>query len=688
MDLLDKQTNGDYWAEWQGNNGTAFALLALDSHNYLNDAEGNAARAAFINSLKDNQMTSGAWAISESVPAPSIDVTAAAIYALAPYYLDASKARALGVDPNDVKQMVDKALDYLSGQQNSSGGFGSAEADTWVIIALSTLGRDAATDPQFTKSNGSLLADMLSYQDKTTGGFRHTTDGSVDQMATEQAAYGLVAYDRFKNGKNTLYDMSDVQLAANGEPSGQNGQVQRVTLNASEITLSVGETATLTATVYPANATEKTVTWTSSDRSVATVSKSGQITALAEGSATITASAGGKTAACEVTVSQIAGYVIVSFEDYGIRKSDELNDIEAKFRSPLGMIIKATRVPFKKNDTIASVTLRLLEEEGFTASYQGSENRGFYLESIGNFYVKGTYYRSFGEFDAGRDSGWMITWNDWFIDQGASEFTVEDGDVIRWQYTCQLGADIGNDYSEAAQKVMGMIAAIGEVTKDSGPAIKAARDAYDALTPAQKTMVTNYGDLVAAETKYAALPKDEGKMAFTDVSASDYYFDAVQWAVENGITNGTSTTTFSPNASCTRAQMVTFLWRAAGSPKAKTTACAFTDVNKSAYYYEALLWAVENGITNGTSATTFSPYAECTRGQMVTFLYRDAKQPAVSGRLSFRDVPDDAFYRDAVIWAVNAGITNGTGATAFSPDAVCTRGQMVTFLYRYLAVAE
>ena len=172
---------------------------------------------------------------------------------------------------------------------------------------------------------------------------------------------------------------------------------------------------------------------------------------------------------------------------------------------------------------------------------------------------------------------------------------------------------------------------------------------------------------------------------FDDVAQDAYYFDAVLWAVDEGITKGTSDTTFSPDASCTRAQMVTFLWRAAGEPKAMATTCAFTDVDKDAYYYEALLWAVENGITNGTSDTTFSPDDSCTRGQMATFLYRNAKSPAVSGSHAFNDVKADAYYNNAVIWAAAEGITKGTSDTTFSPDADCTRGQMVTFLYRYLA---
>ena len=172
---------------------------------------------------------------------------------------------------------------------------------------------------------------------------------------------------------------------------------------------------------------------------------------------------------------------------------------------------------------------------------------------------------------------------------------------------------------------------------------------------------------------------------FVDVPASAYYADAVKWAVEKGITTGTSATTFSPEASCTRAQMVTFLWRAAGSPAPKATTTAFTDLDKSAYYYDAVLWAVEKGITTGTSATTFSPNATVTRGQTVTFLYRFAGQPAVSGSSSFTDVNSSDYYAAAVQWAKEQGITSGTSATTFSPTSDCTRGQIVTFLYRQLA---
>ena len=155
--------------------------------------------------------------------------------------------------------------------------------------------------------------------------------------------------------------------------------------------------------------------------------------------------------------------------------------------------------------------------------------------------------------------------------------------------------------------------------------------------------------------------------------------------MENDITKGTSATTFSPNASCTRAQAVTFLWRTAGSPAPKTAAMPFTDVKAGSYCYDAVLWAVESGITKGTGETTFSPDAACSRAQIVTFLWRSQKAPAAGTVNPFTDVKAGAYYADAVLWAVKEGVTKGTTDTTFSPGANCTRAQIVTFLWRALA---
>lgn len=170
---------------------------------------------------------------------------------------------------------------------------------------------------------------------------------------------------------------------------------------------------------------------------------------------------------------------------------------------------------------------------------------------------------------------------------------------------------------------------------------------------------------------------------FTDVTADSYFYDAVKWAVDNGITSGISDDIFNPNAPCTRAQALTFLWRAVGSPNPSNTNTYFTDLDKNAYYYNAVLWAVEQGIASGISAEKFGPDEICSRAQIITFLYRQAGSPTVNGN-SFNDVGTSSYYTSAVKWAVARDITSGTSSTAFSPESQCTRGQIVTFLYRYM----
>ena len=172
--------------------------------------------------------------------------------------------------------------------------------------------------------------------------------------------------------------------------------------------------------------------------------------------------------------------------------------------------------------------------------------------------------------------------------------------------------------------------------------------------------------------------------AFADMPAKgNWAHDPIDWAVSNEITNGTSVSTFSPEEGCTRAQVVTFLWRAAGQPAPASSTNPFTDVKPGTYYYNAVLWAVEKGITNGTSDKTFSPDETCTRAQIVTFLWRYEGQPTpTSTNNPFADVKTSAYFGSAVLWAVEKGITNGTSATTFDPEDTCTRAQVVTFLYR------
>ena len=196
------------------------------------------------------------------------------------------------------------------------------------------------------------------------------------------------------------------------------------------------------------------------------------------------------------------------------------------------------------------------------------------------------------------------------------------------------------------------------------------------------TMPAGNVEIKAIFEKDATPPPGPAVNPFVDVPSGVYYEEAVLWAVDKGITKGTDTTHFSPNGICTRAQAVTFLWRAAGSPAAKSGAMPFTDVKAGSYYETAVLWAVENGITKGTTATTFSPEQNCSRAQIVTFLWRSEKSPAAGTVNPFTDVKASAYYADAVLWAVKKDVTKGTTATTFSPNDNCTRAQIVIFLYR------
>ena len=397
---------------------------------------------------------------------------------------------------------------------------------------------------------------------------------------------------------NTLLNSTQAIVAKTGTNSDENAMLEAIrdayqsaedgfitpatSVNLNTTTLSLysntePNTATLTATVLPENTTDEVV-WTSSNTNVATVPEAGLVTAVADGTAIITATAGTResapSASCTVTVTTYYS---------GGSSSDD--DSDPTYSVTLPKNVKGGEVK----------TSHRYAEQGNTVTITVDPDKGYELD----------------------------------------ELTVTDSKGKELDLT-----DKGNGK-------------------------------YTFKMP---------GTRVEVEVSFKLIETEPESPVFADVSASAYYADAVKWAVEQGITSGTSATTFSPDMSCTRAQIVTFLWRANGSPKADG-ANPFTDVSADAYYYDAVLWAVKEGITSGTTAATFSPDATVTRGQTVTFLYRAAGAPAVTGG-SFADVAADTYYAGAVAWAVKEGVTSGTSATTFSPDAPCTRGQIVTFLYQ------
>lgn len=353
--------------------------------------------------------------------------------------------------------------------------------------------------------------------------------------------------------------------------------VESITLNKPQLSLVKGATETLTATVLPTTATDKAVTWESSDTAVATV-ENGVVTAVAAGNATITAKAGEKTATCAVTVTNPS------------------NSGSSSGGGGSSTPRYAVTVPDKTENGSLSVTPKNAKK-GSDVTVTATPDKGYEVDDIVAKDAKG------------------------------NKLTLKDN---------------------------------GDGT-------------YTFTMPASKVTVT------AAFAEKKAEPIAPEKL-FADVSAEEYYYEAVKWASENGVTGGIGENLFGANLPCTRAQIVTFLWRAAGSPEPKGMS-GFVDVSADAYYAKAVAWAVEEGIVSGTSATTFNPDAVCTRAQSVAFLYR-AFGEKVNKAAGFSDVSADAYYADAVAWAVENGVASGIGGGLFAPDQDCARGQIVAFLYR------
>ena len=440
--LLNKQSNGDYWAEWQGNNGTAFALLALDSHGYLDDAKGKALRAGLIASLKSHQQADGSWPISneETDGLPTgfgdYDVTAAAIYALAPYYLDASKLSALGgsVTHAQVKKMVNDALAFLSDSQDGDGGFGSVEADSWVVIALSSLKRDADTDPDFVKNGNSLLADMLGYFVEDEGGFRHLMNGKVNQMATEEAAYGLVAYHRYKTGKNTLYDMSDVVFDQSQEDLDEElvtvvfhlegGKADGIT-DGEEKTYTKGEEGK--ALPKPTKDNYSFQGWfdqAEGGTKYTVVSADLPKDLYAQWKSSGSGGGGGGS----------SDTITVTFRLIGAKEATKDVDLgKEEYMPDYVTWIPTTTYKMEPGSTVYDLWVQATADAGIRS--EGAEQN--YVKTVYAPNSLGGYELS--EFSNGKRSGWMYTINGSHPGFGLKEQELEDGDRVIWHYV--------NDYS-------------------------------------------------------------------------------------------------------------------------------------------------------------------------------------------------------------------------------------------------
>ena len=299
-----------------------------------------------------------------------------------------------------------------------------------------------------------------------------------------------------------------------------------------------------------------------------------------------------------------------------------------------------------------------------------------------------------GAFRSGsyRFDGWYTERNGGELIATSTVFAANTIVYAHWTYTGGSGGSGG--YAPGYYIIRATAGAGGSITPSGDVSVRAGANQTFTITPNRGYAVSDVkidGRSIGAVRSYTFENISAShtievqfrvRSSFVDVPSGSYYEDAVDWAVANGITTGTDAAHFSPDGICTRAQAVTFLWRAAGRPAPESRTMPFTDVPADSYYYDAVLWAVENGITKGTSSTTFSPDDTCTRAQIVTFLWRSEQSPAAGSSNPFTDVSADAYYADAVLWAVKEAITTGTTRTTFNPDAECTRAQIVTFLWR------
>jgi uncharacterized protein YjdB len=441
--------------------------------------------------------------------------------------------------------------------------------------------------------------------------------------------------------------------------------VTSVTLTPKTLSIEEGKTAELTATISPANASDQQFSWDVEDTEIASVygytSETKTVTALKKGQTQITVTVDGQTASCTVTVTPRT----ISVESITLNKT-QLSLVKGATETLAATVLPTTAtdktVIWESSDTAVATVKDGIVTAVAAGNATITAKAG---EKTATCAVTVTNPSNSGSSSGGGGSStprYAVTVPD-KTENGSLSVTPQNakrGSSVTITATPDKGCEVDEIVAKDANG--------NKLTlKDNGDGT------YTFTMPASKVTVT------AAFAEKKAEPIVPEKF-FADVSAEEYYYEAVKWASENGVTGGIGENLFGAKLPCTRAQIVTFLWRAAGSPEPKGMS-GFVDVSADAYYAKAVAWAVEQGIVSGTSATTFSPDAVCTRAQSVAFLYR-AFGTRTDKAAGFSDVSADAYYADAVAWAVENGVVSGIGGGLFAPDQDCARGQIVAFLYR------
>ena len=670
----------------QGINGPIWALIALDSKNYTSSS-----RDQLIKAILDNRTSEGGWALDGN--ATDVDMTAMAIQALAPYYNKSNET---------VKAAVDTALTWLSTKQSSDGGFSSwgnanAESCAQVIVALSALNIDADTDSRFVKNGHSALENLLTFE-QADGSFLHTLPGSDkdnNQMSSEQGTYALVAYDRFKTGKNSLYNMTDAVKREDADAQevidmiNQIGYVDESSYNAiaearnaynklsaadkakveNYNTLTAAETSykailkqkrteqyNLLKTHYDELLNDKTKKYgTAAKKKLASILQQAQTDMNAAESCERV------TAIYEKAITDLdavkPGDIEVTFRLIGALEATQDVDLTTDSYLPEYVTWVPTKTyALQENATVYDLFTEAMSDAGLR--YIGAESN--YVSTIYAPSCLGGYALS--EFTNGKKSGWMYTVNGKHPNQGLKNWTLNDGDVVIWHYVNDYSCEVADWFNDSQYPSLG-----------DGSYYNSWLRAAD-ISPEQYV-----NELLGKILKVGKNGTVEPKLTFQHIgkSVTFTFKPDTGYKVKDVKVNGKSvgavkTYTIDKLTVSTRIEV-----------EFTNGKLPFTDVRESDWFYEDVAFAYENGLFAGTSDTTFSPNASMTRAMLVTVLYRLEGQPAVNGRSGFSDVQYNGYYEDAVTWAADNGIVNGTSTTMFSPNANVTREQMAAILYRY-----
>ena len=746
--LLTALNDLDY-VKKQGSNGPIWALLAVDSGNYE-----YAKREQLIAAILAERTGDG-WSLDGGTA--DTDMTAMAIQALAPYN---------DADHPEVKSAIEAALTLLSGMQQDDGGFASfgtanSESAAQVIVALSALKLDANTNSRFVKNGHSVLENLLSYAQED-GSFLHLSDGSSgnNQMAAEQGTYALVAYDRYVKNKNSLYDMTDV--------------VKREDASAQEVIDMIDSIGEVNEYSYDAIAEARNAYNKLSTADKEKVTNYNTLTAAEDAYKAILSERQAE------RYKELKAHYDELLSDktkkYGNAAKKKLQSILQTAQRDMNAAVSCERVEDIFQKAMADlddvkpgdieVTFRLigaleatkdvdLTTDSYlpeyvtwvpTTTYALQENATVYdlyteamkdadLRSVGadNNYVSTIYAPScmggyaLSEFTNGKKSGWMYTVNGKHPNQGLKNWTLNDGDVVIWHYVNDYSHEVADWFNDSqypslgdgsyynswlrarditpeqyVNELLGKILTVGKngTVEPKLTLSHLGKSVTFTFKPDKGYRVKDVkvdGKSVGAVTTYTVneltvstrieVEFTNGTLPFTDVLESDWFYDDVVFAYENGLFAGTSDTTFSPNTSMTRAMLVTVLYRLEGQP-AVSGRSGFADVQYNGYYEDAVTWAADNGIVNGTSTSTFSPNANVTREQMAAILYRYAQykkyNTAASSSLnSFSDHTSVSGYAVASLqWSVAERLVNGSNGKLM-PTGNASRAQVAAILHRF-----